>query len=153
MASRSGLAPAPPRSPEGEKKRTRRFDFPWKPLLIAGIPAVLAWYYLVVAAPPELPVPPGLKVPFPELLPYLENVVVWCSERSLLTAGIALALVGSTFLTSNSTRSAIALGVLLLIGTGFFYVSIHAPVERLLRSVEQNLPEERKLPEYLPPGK
>jgi hypothetical protein len=155
MASRSGLVHGPARPPEEErdKKRTRKpwLHLAWKPILFSGIPAAIAWYYLVVAAPQELPVPPGLKVPFPDLIPYLENIVAWCSEHTWMSTGIAIGLVASTFLASNPTRYAVAQGILILLITGFFYLSIHAPVERLMRAVEQNLPEDRKLPDYLPP--
>ena len=155
MASRSGLAPAPPKTPEEEKEskksKARRFHVPWKPIVFAGIPAALAWYYLVVAAPREIPVPPGLNVPFPDLVPYLENIVTWCTEHSWMSGAIAIGLVASSFLASNPTRYAIAQGILVLLVTGFFYLSIHAPVERLMRAVEQNLPEDRQLPDYLPP--
>ena len=153
MASRSGFVHAPARPPEEEtkKKKTRRLYVAWKPILFAGIPLAIAWYYLVVAAPRELPVPPGLKVPFPGILPYLENIVAWCSEHSWMSTGIAIGLVASTFLASNPTRYAVAQGILVLLVTGFFYLSIHAPVERLMRAVEQNLPEDRQLPDYLPP--
>ena len=155
MASRSGLVPPPAKSPEEEKKTTRRKTWglhaPWKPLLFAGIPAALAWYYIVVAAPREIPVPPGLKVPFPELLPYLENIVVWCSEHDWITGGIAVGLVANTFFANRPTRCAIIQGILVLLFTGFMYISISAPVERLMRAVQQNLPEDRQLPDYLPP--
>jgi len=155
MASRSGLAPAPQKTPEEEKEskksKARRLHVPWKPIVFAGIPVALAWYYLVVAAPRDIPVPPGLTVPFPELTPYLENMVVWCSEHAWITGGLALGLVASTLLANNPTRCAIIQGILVLLLTGFAYVSISAPVERLMRAVQQNLPEDRQLPDYLPP--
>jgi hypothetical protein len=123
--------------------------FPWKLVLLAAAPLGLSWYYLTMAAPAEVPVPDGVDVPFPAVLPYLEDMVLWCAAHPIPVACMALALlaVGPFF---NTTRYYIGLAVVVSLFLGFTYLNVSAPIERLLRSVEEKLPEDRKLPDYLP---
>lgn len=149
MASRSGFVSPQEKAPPAPKKRTRAPLIPWKPFVYTGIPAAIAWYYLAIAAPKQIPVPAGLEVPFPEVIPHLEILCAWCGEHFGIAGGIAGGLVLLTLLAPNPQRCAFWLGVVILSFTGFAYFSISAPVERLLRAVEDKLPEERQLPDYM----
>jgi hypothetical protein len=105
-----------------------------------------------MVAPAEVPVPAGVKVPFPAVVPHLEAMVLWCAEHPLPVACIALAMLaaGPFF---NTTRYYIILAVVASLSLGFTYLSISAPIERLIRAVEEKIPEDRQLPDYLPPAK
>jgi hypothetical protein len=110
----------------------------------------LAVYYLGWVAPAAVPVDPGVRVPFPEATRFLEKVCTWCGSHNFELVVIGLALIVLGFIarfTSNReryfTRLAIVVGLLTL----FTYLSISAPIDRLIHAVESNLPKEGPLPD------
>lgn len=143
-------------SSSAQKRRAKSFGlsgiFPWKLVLLAAAPLGLSWYYLTMVAPAEVPVPEGVQVPLPDVVPYLEAMVLWCAAHPLPVAcmGLALLAAGPFF---NTTRYYIILAVVASLFLGFTYLNVSAPIERLLRSVQEKLPEDRKLPDYLPAKK
>jgi hypothetical protein len=126
--------------------------YPWKLVLLAAAPVGLSWLYLTNVAPAEVPVPQHVKVPFPAVLPYLEGMILWCAEHPFPVACIGLALLaaGPFF---NTTRYYIGLAIVVSLSLGFTYLNVSAPIERLLRAVEEKMPEDRQLPDYLPAKK
>jgi hypothetical protein len=103
---------------------------------------ILAVYYLAWVAPGLVPLPPGTKVAFPLATRVLEALCEWCGRSRMEVVGIAAGLLGAGFLLRLFFRNyfyTLAIGVALLLG--FTWYSISAPVDRLIHSVEENLPK------------
>ncbi len=123
-----------------------RYQVPWGYLLLAGIPLSLSAYYLTQVAPDLVPIPQGVKVPFPILNQVLEPVCVWSGENPQWILGIGglLLLAGLLFRVSIS-RYYVTLAVTTTLALGLTWYSISAPVDRLIKNVEDNLPRDQRL--------
>jgi len=140
--------------PQRKRRPTKLTAFPWALVAMAAAPVGLLAYYSTVVAPPKVEVMAGLNVPFPVATEFLVAACRWCGENPAQVALIALGLLaGGIVLPVPAGRYYIALTVTAALALGFTYWSISAPVERLLKQVQENLPVERKLPEFLPGGK
>ena len=139
------------RSPEAEGPAAGRpggglsfVDFPWARLLLAAVPLAVVAYYLTDVAPGQLPLPDGVKAPFPALTEALEEFCPWCGENAGMVWGAAAALLGAGFLLQvvrvnvGMYYLGLALAATLAFALGWY--SISAPVDRLLKSVEDRLP-------------
>ncbi len=118
---------------------------------MAALPIALSIYYLTMVAPSKIPVPKGVSVPFPAATRFLEGVVMWCQGHPFLVvmAGVGLLIPG--FVSRIfAERYYIWLAVATSLAIGFTYLSISAPIDRLIETVKENLPEERKTPDFLP---
>ena len=119
-------------------------------LVAAGVTSLLA-YYLAWVAPALVPVPPGVKVPYPAATRFLEGVCAWCGQHELVVASIGAALLVPGILSRwSGPRYHMWLAVLLGCALGFSYLSISAPLDRLVERVKSALPEGREIPDYLP---
>jgi len=143
-------SPARPRSKEDElQKNATRFTFyPWKRAFIAAIPIAFSIYYLAWVAPSLIPVPAGVKVAFPALTHLFEGVCAWCGTHraEVIGIGAALLLAGALFRFSAS-KYYLALAVVVTLGLAVTYYSISAPIDRLMRAVESNLPKDNRIPD------
>ncbi len=136
---------APPQKKKGVSLRERLK--PPRSALLALVPVVLSAYYLIMVTPSLVPVPPDVKVPYPAATRFLEKICMWCSEYPLDTcligAGILVAAwIGRLF----TERSFIYLAILISLGLGFTYLSISAPIDRLINNVEKSLPKDSRVP-------
>ncbi len=137
-----------------ERKKTRPRSavassasfLPWKLVAFAAIPVALSVYYLGWVAPDAIPVPEGVRVPFPALTKWLERVVGWCSRNRLdvvlIGGGVLLGGVLLRFLHVEERYYvwvSILAGAMLLVT----YFSVSAPIDRLLKSVEDDIQDNR----------
>ena len=152
-------APTTKKSDEETRKsqRRQRSWIPWLPWLprnhfLFALGAVgLTVYYLLWVTPELVPVPPGVKVPFPAATQFLEGVCQWCTSHRLGVILMATGVLGfGLFLRISARRYYFWVGVLTTVCLSFTYLSISAPIDRLLRSVEEALPPERQFPDYVP---
>lgn len=142
----------PERIEEPAKRKSGRAWMPEKMLLLAAIPVALLAVYLVFIAPDSIPLPRGVKVPFPALTRLLQRLSTWCASNPGYTALIALGLlVPGVVVRSFSKRYYTLLTVVASLALIVSYISIAAPIDRLLNAVERTLTEEqRTVPDYLP---
>jgi hypothetical protein len=121
--------------------------FPWKRFLVTAALMALTGLYLIVLAPPLVPVPAGVRMPFPEMTHFLEKVCVWCGHNPGHVFLIGLAFLGvGFFFRVSAGRYYIFLTIVLSFGLGVTYYSISAPIDRLIKSVEDNLPRDNRVP-------
>lgn len=125
----------------------------WGLCLLAAAVTALSVYYLAWVAPSLVPVPPGVSVPYPEATRLLEKACAWCGERRVAVALIGAAVVlAGLVLPGRGLRYHLWLAIVLSCALGFTYLSISAPLDRLVDRVKASLPEERPLPDFLPGG-
>jgi hypothetical protein len=129
------------RPPEAapEKKAPRRARIPWRGCLLAATPLALLAWYLVYVGPDLVPVPPHVNVPFPPATRLLEGVIVWCAGHPWYVLGFAAALLvpGLALGGRYYGRLTVAAAVVLV----FAYLSVSAPIDRLLHGVQNTLKE------------
>jgi hypothetical protein len=119
-------------------------------LIASGVTGLLV-YYLAWEAPWLVPVPPGVKVPYPEATRFLEKVAIWCGEHRVSTALLGAMLVLPGLLSRwSGPRYHLWCAILVSCALGFSYLSISAPLDRLVQQVKSNLPDARRVPDYLP---
>jgi hypothetical protein len=145
-----GIAPPKRKAkePVARKRDESRFThFPWGFLLAAAVPVGLAAYYLTQVAPGLVPLPEGAKVPFPDLTATLEVIIGWSGQNPEWVFGIggALLAAGCLFRVAIARYYAV-LAVAASVALGLTWYSISAPVDRLIRSVEDNLPRDSRVP-------
>src|SRR5262245_48727908 len=132
-----------------ETKKKRKKTIPPFPtalefLVSVGTLGVGVWY-LGWVAPGQVPVPPGTKVPFPQATAFLEGLCGWCGDnQSLVVAAAVCLFVTGLFLRFLIPKYFYAMAIVLGLFTGFTWYSISAPVDRLIKDVEDNIPQ-RKL--------
>lgn len=138
--------------PHGGQKQTV-FAFIWTRwglLLIAtGVTSLLV-YYLAWVGPTLVPVPAGLKVPYPEATRFLESVCIWCGTHRIVVALIGAALLVPGLTPWFGPGYHLWLSILLGCALGFTYISISAPLDRMVEQVKSSLPDERVVPDFLP---
>lgn len=147
-----------PPSPDPKRNREPKKKFlgaiPCRPLLAAVFLTAVSIYYLAWVAPASVPVDPGLKVPFPEATRVLEKVCTWCGAHSfgVVTIGLALILPGFFVrFTSNRERYYTRLAIVVGLLTFFTYLSISAPIDRLIHAVESGIPKDNRVPDPATP--
>ena len=140
---------------KSEKKRRRRSGskgesstsfLPMKLVAFAAVPLALTVFYLGWVAPDLVPVGDEVKVAFPMLTKWMEVVVNWCAKNRLdavlIGGGILLAGIVLKFFYVEElyylSVCIIASAVLVLT-----YLSISAPIDRFLNSVESQMQDER----------
>lgn len=134
-------------------QKKKRF-LPWrgvgeKPFAFALIALGLLIYYLTRVAPSLVPVPPGTKVPYPRATEVLEYVVDWCESHQGSVLWIGAGLLAAGFLRPlSAARYFVYVAVLSSLVLIFAYLSISAPVDRLFKAVQDNLPKDRRIPSY-----
>ena len=125
---------------KAQKKPQRRGpSLPWRFILLAALPIALSVYYIAWVAPTLVPVPPGVSVPYPAATRFLEEVCSWCGEHRWEVALIGLGLLASGFafrFLITAERYYVVLAALVSIALGFTYLSISAPIDRLIKAVE-----------------
>jgi len=110
--------------------------------------------YMTLVAPSLVDSLEGVEVPFPAATAFLAEACRWCGKNPYTAALIALgAVAGGVLPLIPSRHYYIALTVVASLALGFTYYSISAPVDRLMKQVKDNLPEERKIPDFLPGSK
>jgi len=129
----------------GLQERIARY--PWVHVLLAALPLALAAWYLTAVAPGLIPLPPGIDVPFPRVTGALCEACTWCGENQPYVWGGAgaLLLAGVLFRLSRIRYYAV-LALVSSLALGFTWYSISAPVDRLIRSVEAQLPKDERVP-------
>ncbi len=133
----------------GRKTTVPWFSVPWKCFLIALVPVVLAVCYMGWVAPSLVPVSTGVKVPFPAATRFLESVCAWCGKHRLVVLSIGLGLlVPGTFSRLFTGRYYVVVAVFVSVALSFAYLSISAPIDRLLHAVEQSIPKDERIPDY-----
>ena len=134
------------------KSQVSTFEFLWsswgQPVIATGIVALLV-YYVTQVAPGLVPVPADVNVPFPKLTSLLEPVCEWCGENATRVIWGAVALVAPGFFLRGG-RYCNWIAGLAAVTLIVSYLSISAPIDRLLHRVENSLPEEREVPDFLP---
>ncbi len=131
-----------------KKPQRRGSSLRWKFILLAALPIALSVYYLAWVAPTLVPLPPGVKVSYPAATRFLEEVCSWCGEHRWEVALIGLGLLASGFafrFLIAAERYYIALAALVSVALGFTYLSISAPIDRLIKAVEESFPDNRVL--------
>ena len=133
--------------PKKKKPESRFTHFPWKLLLTAAIPLALLAYYLTMVAPDLVPIPEGVRVPFPVVTNFLEQVCAWSGRNADAVWGIAGGLLAAGCLFKVSIgRYYVLIFLLASLCLGVTWYSISAPIDRLMNSVENNIKShERKL--------
>jgi hypothetical protein len=133
-------------------KTTSRFSaFPLRRFALALVPAALLAWYLGWLAPDLVPVPPGVKVVYPALTHILEEVAPWCGKHQVETVAIACGVLALGLLSRFSMgRCYTVLAVALWLALGLSYYSLSAPVDRLLKAVEDQLPKDQRVPSSRP---
>ena len=140
-----------------KKRRRPSAIFPNRKLaLAAAIPVALLVVYsaFVAPTPTEVPIPLGVKVPFPAATDFLVPIVQWCGDNpiAVIAIGVGLMLPG-VFISRIANWYYPRLGIVTVLVLGFSYISIAAPIDRLINDVEQRLVEEqRPIPDHLPGG-
>ena len=133
--------------PPARSKGNRFTHFPWGAFVVAAIPVALATFYLTRVAPDLVPLPEGIKVPFPELTAALETACAWCGENQGTAWGIAGGLLAAGCLFRVTiARYYVALAIVAALGLGLTWYSISAPVDRVIKSVEDNIPKDHRVP-------
>jgi len=137
---------------ERPKNATRFTFFPWRRLGIASVPVALLTFYLTQVGPGLVPVPPGVKMAFPPLTHFLEDVSTWCGDNALIVVGVAaILLMAGVLFKISSGRYYLHLTVIASILLVVTYYSISAPIDRLLKAVEDEIPKDRRVPDYQRP--
>jgi hypothetical protein len=133
--------------PKKKKPESRFTHFPWKLLLAAAVPLALLAYYLTMVAPDLVPIPEGVRVPFPILTHAIEEACAWSGKNAGTVWGIAGGLLAAGCLFKVAIgRYYVFLFLLASLGLGVTWYSISAPIDRLMHSVESNIKShERKL--------
>jgi len=141
------------RSPVAAPPAKNRFAyFPWRNLIAAAIPMALLVVYMTLTAPDLVPVPEGVKKPFPALTHFLEGACTWCGDNKGTVAGVAavLLLAGVAFRIS-AARYYTCLAIVTATCLAISYYTISAPIDRLLWAVEENIPKDHRVPDYATP--
>ena len=136
---------------EEPPRQKKRRSIPIKGLaFLAAAPIALAVIYLTQMAPGLVPVPEEVTVPFPAATRFLEKVCAWSGEHPWWVAitGAGLLLPGAV--SGRGRRYYIWLAILSSLALFFMYLSISAPIDRLIHTVEENLPPPRETPDFLP---
>ena len=139
-----------PRAEERRKAQRQRFTLAMRPFLLAAIPVGLTIYYLSWVAPAVVPVPPGVKVPLPSATRFFEEVSVWCGEhsRAVLVIGIGLLTPGLLYReVVKAERYYLRVAIIVSVILGFTYLSISTPLDRFMRAVEENVPQDNRVPD------
>jgi hypothetical protein len=140
----------PTKDPQSKAKEARRQKgaisfFPWLRALFATVAVGLLWYYLALVAPEKLPHPPGIKSPIPQVMPAFEAVCGFCASHLFGSGLIAAGVIAVGFVARvTAPRYYVGISILSLALLAFSYYAVSAPVENLIRAVEDKLPEERK---------
>ncbi len=95
-----------------------------------------------------MPVPADVNVPYPAATRFLEEVCSWCGQHRWQVALIGLGFVASGVFfrfVIKVERYYVALTVLVSLGLGFTYLSILAPIDRLIDRVEEAIPEDNRI--------
>lgn len=132
-------------------RATRFTYFPWKRLAWASVPVGLLAYYMTMVAPRLIPVPPDVRVPFPALTTSLEELCTWCGDHRLavLLVGAGLLLAGALF-RLTAARYYVILTVVATFTLTMTFLSVSAPIDRLLKKVEASLPKDSRVPSHRP---
>ena len=114
-------------------------------------PVALAVYYFAWVAPTLVPVLPGVKVPFPLATRFLEDVSVWCGDhsRAVLLSGIGVLVPGLLYRSvDKAERYYLRVAIIVSVILGFAYLSISAPIDRFMHAVEENVPQDQRVPDH-----
>jgi type II secretory pathway component PulF len=127
------------------------FGTRWGACSLAAVAAAGLIYYLAWVAPVLVPVPATVKVPYPQATRFLEGVSTWCGAHRLLVVATGLVLLTLAHVAGgNGPRAHLWLAMLLSTTLVFSYLSISAPIDRLVQQVRSSLNGDRPLPDYLP---
>ncbi len=141
------MHPTDTQTRDRKKKTSFRRAVPWGRLLGAAAVLALTVYYLTQTAPTLVPLPEGVNVPFPAATEALEKACAWCGENFKAVAGVAGFLLLFGLFCDKSYYTTLI--VIACLGLGFTYISISAPIDRLLHSVDGTLNQEREFPDYM----
>jgi len=138
-------------TPEKKKQKSGRqgSTWPWMTVFLAALPMVVSVYYLAWVAPALVPVSAGVSVPFPAATRFLETVCAWSGDHRLGVVLIGLGLLASGILfrfSLTAQRYYIVLTVTVSLALGFTYLSISAPIDRLINAVEAAIPGDHRVP-------
>jgi len=136
---------------EQKKKRFLpwRAGLRWKPFASALIAVGLLVFYLTRVAPSLIPVPPGIRVPCPQATAVLEDVCAWCGDHQGYVVLMAAGLLAAGFLRPlSAARYFVYVAIFSSLALTFTYFSISAPIDRLLKAVQDNLPKDKRVPSY-----
>lgn len=150
MGARAGKPPRNLQTEEDPKpRRARAVIVAWKHFIWAAAFIGLSFVYLTQVAPGAVPLPEDVKVPFPAATKVLEGVCAWCGENATTVAILGLVLlVPGLFprFTASKERYYTRLAILVALALGFTYISISAPIDRLIHAVEKSLPSDQRFP-------
>jgi hypothetical protein len=147
--SRAGGQGDEAREKQGRAKLT---DFPWALILISAVPVCLLACYLTFIAPVRLRGLAGADVPFPAATEFLADVSRWCEGHPFEAWLIALGLLAGGFVLPVPTgKYYIALTIAAALTLGYSYYSLSAPVDRLLKGVQDSRLPERSSTDRLRP--
>jgi hypothetical protein len=140
-----------PPPPEPRKSALELLGTRWGAAFVAVSCAAALVYYLAWVAPALVPVPPGTRVPYPQATRFLEVVCTWCGTHQAWVVIIAAALlIPGLVATWSGPRQHLWLALLMTCVLAFTYLSISAPVDRLVERVRSNLSVDRQVPDFLP---
>ena len=135
-------------SDEKSKKKKPFKLFPnGKMAILAAVPIAITIYYVTIVAPTIIPVPHTVDVPFPKLTKFLEGVCEWCGTHKLEVLGIGIAFfLPAIFMRTFSERYCFRLFLLSSLVLCLTFISISAPIDRLIDRVETSLKNETRPP-------
>jgi hypothetical protein len=140
--------PGPPKGPPPPRREPTRFTrYPWGHLAMAAVPVGLGAWYMAGVAPALVPLPAGMKVPYPLLTGALEEAAAWSGGHPAWVAGIGVGLLAAgTLFRVSAARYYAALAIVVSAALGIAWYSISAPVDRLIHSVEEEIPRDSRVP-------
>ena len=130
-------------TPPPREKRKKGAPLPTlREVLVCGGALAFGALYRGMARANQPPLPEGIKPPFPLATRLLEELCGWCGANRPNVVVIAMGLFAAGFAIRFAFQNyfyylAIAVGLVV----GFTWYSTAAPVERLIQSVEENLPK------------
>ncbi len=136
-----------PRPKSKPHRPTRRRWIPWSRVAWTALPIGLAVYYLTLVAPSLVPLAPNIDVPYPQLTRTLEPFCAWCGAHPEIVAAVGLALLIPVALSEIwPQRIHVWTIILVTFGLSATYLSISAPVDRLITSFDAAISSYERVP-------
>jgi hypothetical protein len=130
-----------PISPEGFLFLAQNWPFYHLPLNFAARPPLHTGL---------VPMPEGMKLPFPALTQALEPVCQWCGKNPEWVFGIGTVLLfPGLMMKINYSRYYMTLALAVTMTLGLTWYLISAPVDRLIKNVEDNIPRDHRVSDPL----